>query len=129
MGHTVTAAKVSATVLAGLAAVPEVAELMAGPYRQTSTRLSHQPTFVTVDEARCAGQPIDVFFGPEHLAGARAWSTAPAVSICGPCPVRGACLAYALPISNLYGVWGGSTRAERAALRRLWRTESKQHRP
>lgn len=58
----------------------------------------------------CAGQP-QLFFGPdvfeeeppaEHTARADA-----AREVCGSCPVRLACLAYALKTRQESGIWGG----------------------
>lgn len=58
------------------------------------------------------------------------WSHRPAevaeaVAACGWCPVRSACLAYALAAREAEGVWGGATgRERRTAWRRLgeaWR--------
>jgi WhiB family redox-sensing transcriptional regulator len=54
-----------------------------------------------------------------HLG--RWWFTAStrrrAIRICGHCPVRDDCLAYALNGDEQYGVWGGLTAEERRALR------------
>lgn len=41
-----------------------------------------------------------------------------AKTVCASCPVRDACLAYALPIGALHGIWGGTTAHERLRLRR-----------
>lgn len=43
---------------------------------------------------------------------------APAKRICGRCPVRTACLAYALDADEEYGVWGGLAPEERRELKR-----------
>lgn len=37
--------------------------------------------------------------------------------ICAACPVQTACLEYALADRDLYGIWGGTTEAERDTLR------------
>lgn len=62
--------------------------------------------------AACAGQPTDMFF-PDPHSKAR-----PAKRVCAACPdlVRLACLRYALS-GDMPGVWGGTTRAERARMR------------
>jgi WhiB family redox-sensing transcriptional regulator len=45
----------------------------------------------------------------------------PAKLICGRCPVRAACLAYALDAHEEYGVWGGLSPEERRELHRRMR--------
>lgn len=74
------------------------------------------------DRAACAGQPSEVFFpqsgnsAGDHVAEAKA--------ICATCPVRAACLDYALALeattgttwTGRYGVWGGLTAQERRDL-------------
>ncbi|MDX5568457.1 WhiB family transcriptional regulator [Streptomyces sp. ID05-04B] len=45
-------------------------------------------------------------------------SVALAKSICAGCPVRPACLAWALDAGEEYGVWGGKSEAERRAILR-----------
>jgi WhiB family redox-sensing transcriptional regulator len=43
---------------------------------------------------------------------------APAKAVCGRCPVRAACLAYALDTNEQHGVWGGLSPEERREARR-----------
>lgn len=52
-------------------------------------------------------------------------ATTRAKAVCADCPIRDACLAYALPIAALVGIWGGTTTGERAALRRSRRLPSR----
>lgn len=59
--------------------------------------------------AACRDADLELFFDGQLVAFAKA--------ICHRCPVREACLAYALP-RVLDGVWGGTTGRERVALRR-----------
>jgi WhiB family redox-sensing transcriptional regulator len=40
-----------------------------------------------------------------------------AKAVCAVCPVRVQCAAYALPLIDLHGVWGGTTHSERRAIR------------
>jgi WhiB family redox-sensing transcriptional regulator len=54
----------------------------------------------------------DVFF-PE-----RGQSVTAAKTVCARCPVRAACLDYAMSINERHGIWGGTTEKERRVLRR-----------
>lgn len=47
--------------------------------------------------------------------------TSPGIAICRSCPVRRLCLASALVYGDEYGVYGGTTTLERAALARRLR--------
>ena len=64
--------------------------------------------------AACRGTDLGVFF-PE-----RGESAGPARRVCAACPVRQACLDYAISNRIAYGVWGGLTERERRALRSGW---------
>ncbi|HEV2370192.1 MAG TPA: WhiB family transcriptional regulator [Acidimicrobiales bacterium] len=57
--------------------------------------------------AACRGLDPDIFFPvtDEEAGEARA--------VCGVCPVREACLEYALAARERDGVWGGATERER----------------
>jgi WhiB family redox-sensing transcriptional regulator len=64
--------------------------------------------------AACAGSNSDVFFpAPEDEA-----AIARAKAICESCPVREACLQYALATNQSDGIWGGMDSQERRRLRR-----------
>jgi len=43
-----------------------------------------------------------------------------AKTLCGECPVKNACLQYALETKQEHGIWGGTTEEERRRLRRAW---------
>lgn len=69
-----------------------------------------------VATAACRDTNPDLFFPiTETGPGARQVRTAKAV--CAACPVAARCLAWALDTGQPYGIWGGHTPAERAALR------------
>ena len=46
------------------------------------------------------------------------------LQVCGRCPVRADCLAYAVADPSLIGIWGGSNTAARRAMRLNRRTEA-----
>jgi WhiB family redox-sensing transcriptional regulator len=58
---------------------------------------------------RCRGSDTAWFFEPEYEESAK--------RLCAHCPVRSACLAYALANPELDGVWAGTTPAFRDELR------------
>ena len=63
--------------------------------------------------AACVGEPGDWFASGSADVS---WEKA----VCWTCPVRRACLAYALDAGQSFGIWGGLTAKERAVLvRRL----------
>ena len=74
------------------------------------------------ESAACRGADLAVFF-PE-----RGESAGPARRVCAACPVRQACLDYAISNRIAYGVWGGLTERERRALRSGWVRASRQDR-
>ena len=68
------------------------------------------PTTTTTswrDRAACRGLDPEIFYpvSDEEADAAK--------SICAECPVREACLEYALANRELDGVWGGATERER----------------
>ena len=72
--------------------------------------------------AACRGTDLGVFF-PE-----RGESAGPARQVCAGCPVRQACLDYAITNRIASGVWGGLTERERRALRSGWVRASRRER-
>lgn len=70
-------------------------------------------------QGACAGLGSEYFFLEEAERGERKrFREQRAKAICGTCPVMAQCLAHALSAREDYGVWGGMTQDERAALRR-----------
>lgn len=63
-------------------------------------------------QARCRGADPDIFHPSDEDDGAQA------KVICAECPVREACLEYALTSREKDGVWGGMTARERRRILR-----------
>jgi WhiB family redox-sensing transcriptional regulator len=68
------------------------------------------------DAALCRNLDPELFF-PVSEIGPGAVQTARAKEICRDCPVRVACLRFALDSGQDYGIYGGYSAAERRALR------------
>ena len=60
--------------------------------------------------AKCAGEPIAVFYSDGYRATAR--------TMCAACPVNVECLEHAMTVREPAGVWGGLDEIERERLRR-----------
>jgi WhiB family redox-sensing transcriptional regulator len=75
--------------------------------------------------AACKDEDPDLFFAPEFERMAD-WEAriAKAKAVCARCPVRDACLAYALDTGQWHGIWGGLTEDERRAMLRQQRSAS-----
>ena len=56
------------------------------------------------------GVDPELFFPPS------AAYASPALAVCRRCPVRGQCLTEALDAGDLDGIWGGTTRVQRARI-------------
>lgn len=61
--------------------------------------------------APCAGKPTSWFFPTANDYGA-------AKKLCKDCPLRDACLQYALDNNIFHGMWGGTTERQRTRMRR-----------
>jgi WhiB family transcriptional regulator, redox-sensing transcriptional regulator len=66
--------------------------------------------------AACRHADPELFF-PVGTTGPSASQIAQAKEVCRTCPVRTACLGWALQSGIDYGIWGGTTETERRALR------------
>lgn len=70
-------------------------------------------------EAACRSADPNLFFGPQHEAREiKAARETKAKAICGTCPVREACLDFAMSTNEPFGVWGGLNELERRRLAR-----------
>jgi len=72
--------------------------------------------------AACRGTDLEVFFP------GRGESAGPARQVCAACPVRQACLDYAITNGIVHGIWGGLTGRERRALQSRWVRTSRRNR-
>ena len=75
----------------------------------TGTRRSRM--FPFLDDAACRGLDPELFYAESGAAVTKA------KSFCGACPVQNSCLEWGVSREE-FGVWGGTTARERAALRR-----------
>ncbi|CAL9355099.1 WhiB family transcriptional regulator [Streptomyces sp. enrichment culture] len=67
--------------------------------------------------AACRDEDPDLFF-PIGTTGPALIQTRQAKSVCERCPVREACLRFALETRQEIGVWGGTSESERRLLAR-----------
>ena len=63
-------------------------------------------------EAACRDLDTSIFFPDSEL------DAAPALEVCASCPVREACLEFALLTRQHDGIWGGETETGRRRIRR-----------
>lgn len=71
------------------------------------------------ESAACRDADPELFF-PVGSAGFAAEQAGQAKRLCGRCPVRPQCLAYALAARQFFGIWGGYDEEERRPLHRQW---------
>ena len=72
------------------------------------------------NDAACLNADSDLFF-PISMTGRSTQQIAHAKAICARCQVRPQCLDFARANDPLYGIWGGTTPAERQRERRRQR--------
>jgi WhiB family redox-sensing transcriptional regulator len=70
------------------------------------------------EHAGCRFEDLDLFFPAG--AGVSLSDIQAAKVVCHDCPVRDACLQFALETNQQDGIWGGTTEAERRRVRRAW---------
>ena len=67
----------------------------------------------------CRGEDPRLFFHPEGERGeVREARQKAAKAICAGCPVLAECRSHALAVREPYGIWGGLSEDERAAIHR-----------
>lgn len=75
-----------------------------------------------VQRAKCKDEDPELFF-PIGTTGPAAEQIERARAVCMQCPVREACLEWALATGQDAGVWGGTSEEERRAMRRSGRAD------
>ena len=73
------------------------------------------------DQAACRSGDAELFFPAGSTGAAVDWIQS-AKAICRSCPVKDACLRFALETNQEAGVWGGTDEDERRRLRKVWRS-------
>jgi WhiB family redox-sensing transcriptional regulator len=74
-----------------------------------------EPDFVDGRQA-CAGDGLDPeLWFPDFPGNGAKKAQAKAIQICWTCPLRRPCLQFAIESEQRFGVWGGTTPAQRAA--------------
>jgi WhiB family redox-sensing transcriptional regulator len=63
------------------------------------------PPMLFVRERACRGVSTEIFYQEGRSASA--------LAVCGECPIRRACLDWALETEQKFGVWGGTTPKQR----------------
>ena len=64
----------------------------------------------------CGPAPCQLDSDPERWFPTAVIDTAAASALCSGCPALTECLAYALAVDERFGIWGGTTAAERHRL-------------
>lgn len=79
------------------------------------TRPEWSDDIVWQDRAECKRADANLFFTPSYLERKedREARELLAKSVCAHCPVRAACLNFALSTREAHGVWGGTGEIER----------------
>jgi WhiB family redox-sensing transcriptional regulator len=90
----------------------------ARPYTPSPSTLAgtRLPDFAVDARRACATADPRLFF-PEHGDVGRAANGRAAIEVCNLCPFVNECREYAVPITDLYGVWGATTPADRQQIR------------
>ena len=70
--------------------------------------------------AACSGLDPSLFFA-EGTTEMVKHHTEAAKQVCAACPVRRACLSFAVATNQQFGLWGGHDPVARRSLRRTWR--------
>lgn len=72
------------------------------------------PAFLRDGDGACKDYDPELFYPTSEKNAA---AVAAAKSVCGRCPLRARCLAYALEMGDDWGIWAGTTARERRRMR------------
>lgn len=73
------------------------------------------------EHGACRGKSPDLFFPSMNADEGNGSKNDPkAKAICATCPVQEECRTYAMDAHEVWGIWGGTDRRERAKLRRTY---------
>jgi WhiB family transcriptional regulator, redox-sensing transcriptional regulator len=107
----------------GVAARPRGGETVSRPGSGSALVLPGLPRGLMLPSlpgALCKGQDPRLWFpGTPGQPGQLSGAVRRAKALCAACPARAQCLEWAIKANEAEGVWGGTTPAERAAIRRL----------
>ena len=95
--------------------VSQVRTVTPSPPRQTKD--------VWFCRAACRALPTELFFPAGELDDQAVEQAEEAKAVCAQCPVRVACLEFAIATNQPYGIWGGANTSERRSIRRRRQAE------
>ncbi len=78
---------------------------------------------VWIGRAACRALPTELFFPAGELDDQAVEQAEEAKAVCATCPVRTACLEFAIATKQPYGIWGGANASERRSIRRRRQAE------
>ncbi|MEW6155549.1 MAG: WhiB family transcriptional regulator [Actinomycetota bacterium] len=84
----------------------------------TAPTRSPRQAEVWLGRAACRALPTGLFFPAGELDDHAVEQAEEAKAICATCPVRVACLEFAIATNQPYGIWGGANASERRSIRR-----------
>lgn len=82
-----------------------------------------RPSGGWLGRAACRALPTELFFPAGELDEQAVEQAEEAKSVCASCPVRVACLEFAIATNQPYGIWGGANASERRSIRRRRQAE------
>jgi WhiB family transcriptional regulator, redox-sensing transcriptional regulator len=87
--------------------------------RAAGARIVRRASLPDFTGAACRTADPELFFGSDaERMTDRQCRAAQAKAICAGCPIRAACLAWALDTGQAFGIWGGADEDERGAMLR-----------